>query len=65
MCLKITKLEGELKYIKRLQNKSDSTIEKDFIVDEAYLTSQIDIAVKDKEENKTEENKKEMLTEPN
>ena len=38
---------------------------KDFFVNEAYLTNQIDLSVKDKNKNKTEENKKEMLTEPN
>ena len=62
---KIMKLEGELRDIKHVQTKSDSTIEKDFIGNEADLTNQIDLAVKDKEEKKTEENEKEMLTEPN
>ena len=56
MSQKIMKLEGELKDIKHAQTKSDSTIEKDFIANEADLTNQIDLAVKDKEEKKTEEN---------
>ena len=62
---KIIKLEGELKDIKHVQTISDSIIEKDSIVNEANLTNQADLAVKDKEENNTEENKKEMLTEAN
>ena len=55
---KIMKLEGKLKDIKHVQTKSDSTIEKYFIVNEADLTNQIDLAVEGKEENKNEENKK-------